>query len=169
MAEALLASDVLFLLVFKLARLQFETRKDVVTIFSFMCKHVPGPSLGNGLSRKAGVGGLNGAHRRSAHDLVSLSTMSTPNTSPGLTYVLETPRMLETLCGCATALHCHGRNSRGDQDSVCCAQTNSNSKTQSSGVHCVSARIDRIGILLCHCQPAVLVILWLLAVSDCIH
>lgn len=99
MAEALLASDVLFLMVFKLAKLQFETRKDVVTIFSFTCKHVPGTSSGTGSGQQAQLAGLNGAHRNSAHDLVSLNTMKSPSSSPGLTYVVETPRMLEALCG----------------------------------------------------------------------
>eukprot|EP00892_Ulva_mutabilis_P003780 jgi/Ulvmu1/1774/UM118_0013.1 len=110
MAEALLASDVLFLMVFKLSKLQFETRKDVVTIFSFMCKHVPGESPGNGSSQRGGLAGLNGSHRRSAHDLVSLNTMKAPSSSPGLTYVVENPRMLDTLCGgyndATVALNC---------------------------------------------------------------
>lgn len=109
MVEALLSTDVLFLLVAKLSKLQFETRKDVVTIFSFVCKHVPGSSPANGSGKSAGLAGLNGAHRRSAHDLVSLSTMKTPCSSPGLTYVLETPKMIDTLCSCVlpSLLHCH--------------------------------------------------------------
>lgn len=105
MAEALLSTDVLFLLVAKLSKLQFETRKDVVIIFSFICKHVPGSSPANGSGKPAGLAGLNGSHRRSAHDLMSLSTMKTPISSPGLTYVVETPKMIDTLCSCVHPPH----------------------------------------------------------------
>lgn len=104
MAEALLSSDVLYMMVAKLSKLQFETRKDVVTIFSFVCKHEPGSSPGNSSSKQAELAGLNGAHRRSTHDLVSLSTMKAPSSSPGLTYVLETPKMIDTLCACVHPL-----------------------------------------------------------------
>jgi hypothetical protein len=107
--KAVLACDVLYHMVSNLSKLHFETRKDVVAIFSFVCKHRPssqdGASTPNGSGSGAGPSGMpsrNGAVSASSADLGALGSKA-PMKTPGLDYVRENPGILERLCACVPA------------------------------------------------------------------
>lgn len=105
--QALLATDVLFHMVACLSRLHFETRKEVVAVFSFVTKYRPASQDGssaNGSVHGAPTQGMpsrNGARSSSVADLASVVGKASTDT-PGLEHVRDHPALLEKLCACDT-------------------------------------------------------------------
>ncbi|NJR43757.1 MAG: hypothetical protein HC767_14985, partial [Akkermansiaceae bacterium] len=104
---ALLATDVLFHMVANLSKLHFETRKDVVAVFSFVCKYRPSSQDGNSTNGRShgtpsqGKLSRNGMGDRtvSMPDLTHIAR-ATSTATPGLDHVRDNPALLEKLCAC---------------------------------------------------------------------
>lgn len=104
--NALAKSDVMYHMVANLHKLHFETRKEVVAVFSFFCKYRPSSNDGSSANGSThGAGGMpsrNGLVSASAQDIhASVKSMTD---TPGLEYVRSNAHLLEKLCACVSLL-----------------------------------------------------------------
>jgi hypothetical protein len=101
--RALLATDVLYHMISCLSKLHFETRKDVQSVFAFVCKYRPASVDGSGANSTNGVA-TQGMPRRGSARSASMADLNQDmylgSGTPGLEHIKSHPALLEKLCAC---------------------------------------------------------------------